>query len=68
MSLRTVDEIERAIRELTPGELRELHRWLDENYSQPFDDQIQSDLAAGRLDSAIQGALEDERAGRIRPL
>lgn len=25
-------------------------------------------LAAGRLDEAVQGALEDEKRGRVRPL
>ena len=32
------------------------------------DTRIQSDLAVGRLDSAIQRALDDEKNGRVRPL
>jgi hypothetical protein len=32
------------------------------------DTRIQSDLAVGRLDSAIQRALDDEKNGRTQPL
>lgn len=64
----TVKEIERAIGALTPNEVEELYRWLDEHYPNPIDARIQSDLAAGRLDSAIQRALDDEKHGRTRPL
>lgn len=68
MSLNTVKEIERAIGALTPREIEELYVWLDEHYPQPIDAHLQSDLAAGRLDSAIQRALDDEKNGRVRPL
>ena len=32
-----------------------------------IDARVQSDLVAGRLDSAIQRALDDEKKGRTRP-
>ena len=32
------------------------------------DARIQSDLAAGRLDKAINRALDDEKNGRVQPL
>jgi hypothetical protein len=64
----TVQEIERAIQTLTPRELEELYAWLDQHCPQPIDARIQSDLAAGRLDEAINRALEDEQHGRVQPL
>ena len=64
----TIKEIERAIESLTPREVEELYVWLDEHYPQPLDGRLQSDLGAGRLDSAIDRALDDEKHGRIRPL
>jgi len=67
MGLNTVQEIERAIGTLTPQELEELCVWLDQ-YPHPIDTRIQSDLAAGRLDKAIQRALDDEKNGRVQPL
>jgi len=68
MSSNTVKGIERAIGALTPREIEELYLWLDEHYPQPIDARVQSDLAAGRLDSAIQRALDDEKNGRAQPL
>ncbi|SPE28335.1 conserved hypothetical protein [Candidatus Sulfopaludibacter sp. SbA6] len=65
MGLNTVQEIERAIG--TPQELEELCGWLDQ-YPHTIDTRIQSDLAAGRLDKAIQRALDDEKNGRVQPL
>jgi len=69
MSQNRVAEIERAIGALTEQELRELLAWLDEYAGpQPLDRRIETDLAAGRLDEAVQEALDDERRGRVRPL
>jgi hypothetical protein len=68
MSVNTIKEIERAIGTLTPPEIEELYAWLDQNYPQPIDARVQSDLAAGHLDTAIQRALDEEKNGRVRPL
>jgi hypothetical protein len=68
MRLNTIKEIERAIGALTPSEIEELYVWLDEHYPPPIDSRVQSDLAAGRLDTAIQRALDDENNGRTQPL
>lgn len=66
--MNTVQEIEHAIQALTPHELEELYSWLDEYCPQPIDARIQSGLAAGRLDQAINRALDDEKNGRVQPL
>jgi hypothetical protein len=68
MSKNRVQEIERAIGTLTQEELEELRLWLDQ-YSgpQPLDLRIEADLAAGRLDGAVQSALDDGERGRVRP-
>jgi len=68
MDLTTIQEIERAIDALTPEELGELYSWLDRSHPQLIDTRLQSDLAAGRLDNAIQRALDEEKSGRVRPL
>lgn len=68
MASTTIQEIERAIQALSPKEVEELYAWLDQHYPQPVDARLQSDLAAGRLDAAIDRALEDEKHGRIRQL
>ncbi len=68
MSLKTVEEIERAIEGLTLPQLAELYAWLDQYDPQPIDARLQTDLAAGRLDNAIARALDDEENGRVQPL
>jgi hypothetical protein len=68
VGLNTIQEIERAIDSLTPQELGELFSWLDQHHPHPLDVRIASDVEAGRLDAAIQRALDDERNGRVRPI
>jgi hypothetical protein len=69
MSENKLIEIEQAIGELTQQELQELLAWLDEYAGpRPLDRRIEADLAAGRLDEAVEEALADERRGRVRPL
>ena len=66
--MNTVQEIESAIQALTPRELEELYSWLDQHCPQPIDARMRSDLAAGRLDKAINRAFDDEKNGRVQPL
>jgi hypothetical protein len=68
MSQDTVKQIERAIGALNPREIEELYAWLEQHCPSPIDGRVQSDLAAGRLDSAIHRALDDEKNGRTQPL
>ena len=68
MNLDTIQKVERAIGALTPREIEELYVWLEQHCPPPIDTRVQSDLAAGRLDTAIQRALDDEKSGRVQPL
>jgi hypothetical protein len=68
MAPRTVKDIERAIETLSPEQVTELYTWLDQHYPQPIDIRLQTDIAKGRLDSALDRALDDEKNGRVRPL
>jgi hypothetical protein len=66
--VKTVEDLERAIRELSPGQLAEFRRWFADYDSAIWDDQIAQDAASGRLDSMIEEARRDDREGRTRPL
>jgi hypothetical protein len=68
MGQNKIQEIEHAIGALSPREIEELYAWLEQHYPPPIDTRVQSDLAAGRLDTAIQRALDDEKNGRTQPL
>jgi hypothetical protein len=63
-----IKDIERAIQRLTVQEIEELYAWLEEHYPQPIDARLKADLTAGRLDVAIDRALDDEKNGRTTPL
>jgi hypothetical protein len=66
--MKSVEELERAIRELPPEQFAELRRWFAELDAPLWDRQLEVDAASGRLDSLVEEASDDYRAGRTRPL
>ena len=63
-----VKEIESAIAKLPPGEIAKLAKWFEEFYAQRWDEQIERDLKAGRLDALLEEAKQDLEANRCEPL
>ena len=63
-----IAEIESAIAQLPAREFAELIAWLKRHYDQMWDQQIEDDLAAGRLDSLIAEADDEYRQGLAEPL
>ncbi|HEX7570509.1 MAG TPA: hypothetical protein VF492_08385 [Verrucomicrobiae bacterium] len=63
----TVAEIESAIEKLDPKEIRRVGDWLDELRERLFDERIEADAKAGKLDKMIAKAKSDYRAGKARP-
>jgi hypothetical protein len=63
-----VKEIENAIVNLPPTEIAELAKWFEEFHAQVWDEQIERDMKAGRLDSLLEEAEEDFEANRFNPL
>jgi len=66
--MQSVQEIQRAIRELSPQEQQELCGWIDDHYPQPIDARINSALQSGHFDDRIQRALANQNAGSSRSL
>lgn len=64
----TVEEITAAIEHLSPTDVARVQAWLAEHAERLWDEQIERDERAGRLDSLIDRALDEHRAGRTRPL
>ncbi len=61
--------LSRAVQEKRVIETPEdLDDWLTEQAEQEWDEQIERDVKAGRLDALMDQALEEHRAGRTRPL
>jgi hypothetical protein len=64
----TVVEIEKALQTLPVGEAREVAGWLQSYLDDVWDQQIDRDVAAGKLDKLADKALLDYREGRVKPL
>ena len=63
-----VKSIEQAVELLPPSELAEFRRWFAEFDANAWDQQIEQDAAAGRLDAMAAEALSDHRVGAAREL
>lgn len=64
----SVTEIQTAITELTSEDLADLVNWLDDYQAKLWDQQIDGDLEAGRLNSVLAEVDEEYEAGLGRPL
>lgn len=60
-------EIETAVSQLSPAQLADFRTWFAEFEAQRWDQQLEADVAAGRLDALADEALQDLRKGRTRP-
>jgi hypothetical protein len=63
-----IKEIESAIARLPPAELAELAKWFEEFHARTWDERLERDAAAGRLDALIEQAERDFERGRCEPL
>ena len=64
----TVEDIERAILQLPPAKLDRFRVWFETLDAQRFDERIERDARAGKLDRMADEPLTDHRAGRTREL
>jgi hypothetical protein len=64
----TVEQIEAAILKLSSQELSQLADWVLALYEQRWDEQIEQDIAAGKLNFLAQEALAEFEAGNCRTL
>src|SRR5438105_6805382 len=63
-----VAEIEKALQTIPLNDARKVADWLQNYLDGKWDRQIDADLDAGRLDKLADKAIEDYRAGRVKPL
>ena len=66
--MKTLLEIEAAIKELPTGEARKLADWLNEYLDDVWDRQMKNDLATGKLDKFIGKVESDIEANQVRDL
>jgi hypothetical protein len=61
-----VEEIARVIEQLPPDQLAELARWFEELQQKRWDEQLDCDAAAGRLDFLRDEAEAEEESRRLK--
>jgi hypothetical protein len=64
----SVRDIEVAITQLPPHDLAELTAWLVEYHAKVWDQRVEADLEAGRLDAVLGEVDRDYEAGLARSL
>lgn len=64
----SVNEIEAAIAQLSRDEIAELANWFARHHASVWDEQIEKDVEAGKLDLLARRALEDFKSGKCTPL
>ncbi len=64
--MNNVEQIESAILALPPAEFRRLTDWISELDQLRWDEQLERDVAAGRLEGLATEAVADYQAGRTR--
>ncbi len=64
----TVEEITDAIARLPEDQVGRIRAWLADYSERRWDEQIERDERAGRLEVLIEPALDEHRSGRKRPL
>jgi len=63
-----VEKLEREIRGLSAKELSSFREWFAAFDAAQWDEQIEADVAAGKLDAMAVKAVADHQVGRSRPL
>ena len=64
----TLQDVEKAVQELSPDQLAAFRAWFVEYDQALWDKQLERDIASGRLDSLADEAIEDLRNGRCSDL
>jgi hypothetical protein len=63
-----VEDIEKAVESLAPGDLARFRTWFDNFDAKRFDEKIERDVRSGRLDKLADDAIAAHRAGPSREL
>jgi hypothetical protein len=64
----TVEQLETAILQLSPNDFNQLLEWFFDLDYQRWDEQLENDIAAGKLDNLAEEAIADFKAGHYRAI
>jgi len=63
-----VETIERQVEQLPAEQLKQFRSWYEQFDAHNWDDQIEADIRAGKLDAIVKSAIADHNAGKSKPL
>ncbi len=63
-----IQRLEKEIEELTSSELAAFRKWFQEYDAAVWDEQIEQDAIAGKLDRLAEKAIADHKAGRTEQI
>lgn len=63
-----IEQLERTVSNLSPGDLAQFRAWFLEFDARVWDQQIESDLKAGKFDKLMAEARTEYQEGKTRPL
>ena len=63
-----VDEVEKAVKNLSPSDLADFSKWFEEFLAEIWDQRIEADIKSGRLNSLGKQADKDFETGNCSPL
>jgi hypothetical protein len=64
----TIEDLEKAVAKLPPEQFAEFRAWFEALDAARFDQKIERDAKAGKLDASADKAVEDFRKGHAREL
>jgi hypothetical protein len=64
----TIEDLEKAVAKLPPDELARFRAWFEQFDAARFDEKIERDAKAGKLNRLSDAALDEFRKGRAREL
>ncbi|MDZ8069566.1 MAG: hypothetical protein RMY64_28810 [Nostoc sp. DedQUE08] len=64
----TLEQIESAILQLPPNEYEKLIQWFADLDYQRWDEQLEKDIADGKLEAFAQEAIAEFKAGNCRAI
>jgi hypothetical protein len=63
-----IEQLEQTVSNLSPKDLAQFRTWFLEFDARVWDEKIETDLKAGRLDKVIAEARTEYEKGKARPL
>ena len=62
-----IEQLEKTVSNLSPNDLAQFRAWFLEFDARVWDEQIETDLKAGKLDTLIAEARTEFEQGKARP-